>query len=78
MQCVHADVLLRSLGRNFNSLVKQSAVSERKDMMEAPELRTHVFCRVTEDIGAVAVDDTGHAALPHHSDRQWLALERKV
>ena len=39
-------------------------MSERKDMMEAPELRTHVFCRVTEDIGAVAVDDTGRAAWP--------------
>ena len=53
--CVH---------RNFNSLVKQSAVSERKDMMEAPELRTHVFCRVTEDVGAVAVDDSGQASCP--------------
>ena len=39
-------------------------MSERKDMMEAPELRTHVFCRVTEDVGAVAVDDSGHAACP--------------
>ena len=33
-------------------------------MMEAPELRTHVFCRVTEDIGAVAVDDNGCALRP--------------
>ena len=46
-------------------------MSERKDMMEAPELRTHVFCRVTEDIGAVAVDDSGRA-LPALYSRSCL------
>lgn len=55
--------------------MKQSAVSERKDMMEAPELRTHVFCRVTEDVGAVAVDDSGRVPAPCFCARlmcSWL------
>jgi hypothetical protein len=60
--------------RNFNSLVKQSAASEQKDMMEAPELRTHVFCRVTEDIGAVAVDDNGCKFCPVHVCFRQAAL----
>ena len=63
--------------RNFNSLVKQSAASERKDMMEAPELRTHVFCRVTEDIGAVPVDDSGWGTLPR-VDRYPHMLQFKL
>lgn len=49
--------------RNFNSLVKESAASEQRDMIDSPDVESHVFCRVLTDCGAIAVDNHGCASL---------------
>ena len=54
-------------GRNFESMVKESSASERKDMVDAPDLERHVFCSVLEDCGSVAIDETGCAPRRHQS-----------
>ena len=43
----------------FASLVRQVGAQPEKDMMPAPDLDKHVFCRVLEDLGQVPVDEDG-------------------
>ena len=43
----------------FSSLVRQAAAHAQKDMVPAPDLDRHVFCRVLEDRGNVTVDEEG-------------------
>ena len=43
----------------FSSLVRQAAAHPGKDMVPAPDLDAHVFCRVLEDRGSVTVDEEG-------------------
>lgn len=43
----------------FSSLVRQAAAHAEKDMVPAPDLDRHVFCRVLEDRGNVTVDEEG-------------------
>lgn len=47
--------------RNFDSLVKKSAASDERDMIDAPDIESHVFCRVLTDCGAIVVDNHGCA-----------------
>ena len=42
-------------------MVRESSASETKDMVDEPDLNRHVFCRVLEDCGSVAVDNAGCA-----------------
>ncbi len=53
--------MLSHLPEEFNSLVRQSNVSEGHDMLSAPNLDAHVFVRVLEDRGAVNLDPEGCA-----------------
>lgn len=46
----------------FSSLVRQAAAHPDKDMVPAPKLDSHVFCRVAADLGAVEVDSDGSLA----------------
>ncbi|PSC76212.1 DNA replication complex GINS SLD5 [Micractinium conductrix] len=46
----------------FSSLVRQAAAHAEKDMVPAPDLDRHVFCRVLEDRGNVTVDEEGNVA----------------
>ncbi|KAI7837340.1 hypothetical protein COHA_008855 [Chlorella ohadii] len=46
----------------FSSLVRQAAAHPQKDMVPAPDLDRHVFCRVLEDRGNVTVDEEGNVA----------------
>lgn len=43
----------------FSSLVRQASAHPGKDMVPAPDLDRHVFCRVLEDRGNVTVDEEG-------------------
>jgi GINS complex subunit 4 len=43
----------------FASLVRSAGASAAKDLVPAPCLDRHVFCRVLEDRGHVTVDDEG-------------------
>ena len=56
--------LLRSavtkhLAPEFRSVTKQSDHIDEKDMIQRPDLDKHVFCRVLEDYGDLALDDSG-------------------
>lgn len=53
------DAVLAHMPEEFNSLVRQSNVSEGHDMLSAPNLDAHVFVRVLEDRGAVNLDPEG-------------------
>jgi hypothetical protein len=53
------DAVLAHMPEEFNSLVRQSNVSEGHDMLSAPNLEAHVFVRVLEDRGAVNLDPEG-------------------
>jgi len=46
---------------NFRELVRESSASADKDMVDRPDLDRHVFCRVLEDCGHVALDRHGCA-----------------
>lgn len=46
----------------FSSLVRQASAHPGKDMVPAPNLDRHVFCRVLEDRGNVTVDEEGNVA----------------
>ena len=50
--------------RNFNGMAKASTASAEKDMVDRPNLESHVFCRVLDDIGEVATDDNRCAPPP--------------
>lgn len=43
----------------FSSLVRQASAHPGKDMVPAPDMDRHVFCRVLEDRGNVTVDEDG-------------------
>ncbi len=55
------DAVTAHLPEEFNSLVRQSNVSEGHDMLSAPDLDAHVFVRVLEDRGAINLDPEGCA-----------------
>ena len=55
------DAVTAHLPEEFNSLVRQSNVSEGHDMLSAPDLDAHVFVRVLEDRGAITLDPEGCA-----------------
>jgi GINS complex subunit 4 len=49
----------RHLPEAFSSLVRQASAHPSKDMVPAPHVDRHVFCRVMEDRGEVEVDEEG-------------------
>lgn len=51
--------VLNHLPEAFSGLVKESELSETKDMIPEPNLQSYVFCQVVEDCGNVQVDDEG-------------------
>ena len=54
--------VLNYMPESFNGLVKQSVTSTKKDMVVHPNLDTHCFARVNEDLGHVMIDEDGESA----------------
>ena len=50
---------LQYLPAGYKELVKQGPSSVGRDMMPAPNLQEHVFCRVLSDKGTVELSDDG-------------------
>lgn len=53
--------LLEHLPKSFEAMAKECSESETKDMVDKPDLESHVFCRVLEDCGDV---DVGITTIP--------------
>lgn len=67
--------VLNHMPHGFESLVYQSAASAEKDMLPQPNLDTHCFCRVTEDIGIV---DLGNNTTEFSKDDLYVARYRPL
>ncbi|KAK9904920.1 hypothetical protein WJX75_005594 [Coccomyxa subellipsoidea] len=66
------DAVLAHMPEEFNSLVRQSNVSEGHDMLSAPNLEAHVFVRVLEDRGAVNLDPEGDDVVELNKDDLYI------
>ncbi|EIE19067.1 GINS complex, Sld5 component [Coccomyxa subellipsoidea C-169] len=66
------DAVLSHLPEEFNSLVRQSNVSEGHDMLSAPNLDAHAFVRVLEDRGAVNLDPEGDDVVELNKDDLYI------
>ncbi|CAL8464662.1 g4197 [Coccomyxa elongata] len=66
------DAVTAHLPEEFNSLVRQSNVSEGHDMLSAPDLDAHVFVRVLEDRGAINLDPEGDDVVELNKDDLYV------
>eukprot|EP00798_Chlamydomonas_sp_ICE-L_P003202 gene3202-13222_t len=53
------DSVLDHLPKDFQHLVKMSDMSEGNDLIPRPPLDSHVFCKLTDDVGLVTIKGGG-------------------
>lgn len=61
--------LLDHLPKAFDGMARESSESDRKDMVDHPDLERHVFCRVLEDCGDI---DAGEVTVPFKQGDQYV------